>query len=78
MRVGKVARTLAELPQMLKLAKEVKPRSPATRDCFAARVEATAERYPERTAIIFEDDRISWRELNARANRYAASFRQLG
>ena len=78
MRVGKVARTLAELPQMLKLAREVKPRSPATRDCFAARVEATAERYPERTAIIFEDDRISWRELNARANRYAASFRQLG
>lgn len=73
-----VANALAEMPQMLKLAREVKPRPLSTRDCFALRVEQTAEKYPDRTAIIFEGSSISWRELNAQANRYAASFRRLG
>jgi len=78
MKMTEVAEALAEMPQMLKLARELKPRPLTTHDCFALRVEQTAEKYPDRTAIVFEGSRISWRELNAQANRYAASFHKLG
>ena len=77
MRMTEVATTLAEMPQMLKLAREVKPRPLSTRDCFALRVEQTADKYPDRTAIICEGSSISWRELNAQANRCAASLHRL-
>ena len=59
MRMTEVATTLAEMPQMLKLAREVKPRPLSTRDCFALRVEQTADKYPDRTAIICEGSSIS-------------------
>lgn len=48
-----IATTLAELPTLLNMAKELKPRPMSTHDCFAARVEATAERFGDRTAVIF-------------------------
>ncbi len=78
MKMPEVAKTLAEVPQLLKLAKEIKPRPMSTRDCFAARVEETAARHPDRNAIIFEGSSVSWSELNGQANRYAASLRKLG
>lgn len=73
-----VAATLAELPTLLQLAKEIKPKPLDTCDCFAARVESTAARFPERNAVIFEGQTISWSELNARANQYAAALQAQG
>jgi citronellyl-CoA synthetase len=73
-----VVTTLAEVSTLLNVAKEVKPRPTSTPDCFAARAEKTAARYPDRTAVIFEGRRCTWRELNTEANRYAAALRALG
>jgi amino acid adenylation domain-containing protein len=39
--------------------------------------EAQVERTPDAIAIVFEDDRLTYRELNARANRLAHSLRRL-
>ena len=73
-----VATTLAEVPALLQLSKELKPRSMSSLDCIAARVQATAERHNDHTAIIFEDRKVSWRELNEHANRYANALKRLG
>lgn len=78
MSLSEVATTLALVPSMLKMARELKPRPASTADCFAARVEATTEKFGDHTAVIFEGKRRSWRQLNAHANRYAASFRAMG
>jgi citronellyl-CoA synthetase len=73
-----VAATLAELPTLLQVAKEVKPKPLGTCDCFAARVENTAARFPEHNAVIFEGQTLSWSELNARANQYAVALQAQG
>jgi citronellyl-CoA synthetase len=78
MRITDVASTLAEMPLLLGLAKELKPRPLSTRDCFAARMEGIATKYAERTAVIFEGRELSWRELNEFANRYVGALRGLG
>jgi long-chain acyl-CoA synthetase len=38
---------------------------------FPEFVARNAEWYPEKTAVIFEDRRLSWKQVNARANRVA-------
>ena len=73
-----LVKTMAETPTLLGVVKEVKPRPATTRDSFAARVERTTERFPNHTAVIFEGRSLTWRELNAEANRYAAALRTLG
>lgn len=78
MRISEVAATLAEVPPMLGLARELKPRPKWTRDCFGARVETTASKYPDETAVIFEGEQLSWRELNEYANRYVGALRGMG
>ncbi len=78
MSVSEVTATLAQVPNLLKLTTELKPRPMSTRDCFARRMESTVEKFPDRTAVIFEGNRLSWRELNEKANRYAGAFKGLG
>jgi len=78
MRVTEVASTLAEAKVLPGLAKELKPRPLATHDCFAARVEATAAKYPQHTAVIFEGRELSWSELNACANQTVGALRGMG
>jgi len=73
-----VRTSLAEVPTILQLAKELKPRPMNTRDCLAARLEATAKRFGHRTAVIFEGQTVTWEELNARANRYANGLKAMG
>jgi len=73
-----IAATLAEANTVFQLAKEIRPRPMSHRDCFAARVEATSVRFGEHTAVVFEGRTLSWRELNAHANRYAAALKALG
>jgi len=46
--------------------------------CLHQLFEAEAERVPEAAAIIYEQERLSYRELNVRANRVAHYLRRLG
>lgn len=73
-----ITRTLTEAPVLAALAREAKPRSPDTPDCFAARTEQTAARFPDRTAVTFEGQSMTWRELNEAANRYARACKARG
>ncbi len=41
-------------------------------------IEESAERFPDKTAVVYKDDRLSYRELNERANRLAHKLRGLG
>ncbi|MYK28812.1 MAG: AMP-binding protein, partial [Gammaproteobacteria bacterium] len=66
-----VASTLAQVPALLALKKELKPRPYTDKDCFARQVEANAVRFGERTAIVFEGRSVTWAQFNALANRYA-------
>jgi citronellyl-CoA synthetase len=73
-----IVTTMAETSTLLQVVKEVKPRPATTRDCFAARVERTTASFPNHTAVLFEGRSLTWQELNAQANRYAAALRTLG
>ena len=78
MSLRNIVSTMAETSTLLQVVKEVKPKPSSTRDCFAARVERTTARFPNHTAVIFEGQRLTWSELNALANRYAAALRTQG
>jgi citronellyl-CoA synthetase len=78
MSLRNIVSTLSEASSLLKIAKEVRPRPLTTRDCFAARVERTTEQFPNHKAVIFEGRTLTWRELNALANRYAAALSARG
>lgn len=78
MKLHQLADTLAQAPLLLKLAKEARPRPLSVCDCLARRLEDTAARFPERTAVMFEGNSLTWLELNRLSNRYASVFRQLG
>jgi amino acid adenylation domain-containing protein len=41
-------------------------------------IEAQVERTPDATAVVYEEQRVSYRELNARANQLAHYLRKLG
>jgi len=46
--------------------------------CLPALFEAQVERTPDATAVVCEEERLSYRELNARANQLAHHLRKLG
>jgi amino acid adenylation domain-containing protein len=46
--------------------------------CVSRLVEAQASRQPDAVAVVYEDRRLSYRELNARANRLARQLVRLG
>ncbi|HKP82394.1 MAG TPA: amino acid adenylation domain-containing protein, partial [Pyrinomonadaceae bacterium] len=46
--------------------------------CLHQLIEQQVERTPEQTALVFEEEKISYRELNARANQLAHHLRALG
>ncbi len=47
-------------------------------DCVHRLVEAQAAAHPDACAVVFEDQSLSYRELNAQANRLAHHLRDLG
>jgi citronellyl-CoA synthetase len=73
-----VSRTLGEAPVLLSLAKHLRPRPLDTTDSLGARVEQTAERFPDHTAIIFEGRTLTWTEFNTMSNRYAHALQAQG
>ncbi len=72
------ASTLLQVPGLLKLKKGMQPRPKSDKDCIARLVEDKAERFEDRTAVIFEGNSVTWGELNAAANRYARTLESLG
>ena len=78
MSMSEVVETLAQVPKLAKLARVARPRPLSVRDSLGARVEDTARRFGDRTAVVFEGQTVTWGELNARANRYAGALRELG
>ncbi len=73
-----ISSTLTGAGTLLRLAKEMKPRPLSTRDCFSARLEATAQQYANHTAVTFEGQTRTWQELNNHANQYVAALQNLG
>ncbi len=51
---------------------------PATNICLHELIEKQVERTPDAVALIFEEEPLTYRELNRRANRLAHRLRQLG
>lgn len=78
MGVVDITRTLVQLPTLLALKKGMVPRPLNERDCFGAQVERNAEAFGERVAVIFEDQVVTWAELNAKSNQLAHTFAAQG
>ena len=75
--------TLAELPMLTPAERRQLTARPAAAGfapgaCLHRRFEAQAARAPEATALVFEEQRVAYGELNARANRLAHHLRALG
>ena len=62
---------LIELPPLMALKKGMVPRPDSDRDCIGAAVEKNAERFGDLTAVVSEEEQVTWAELHALANRYA-------
>ncbi len=73
-----VARTLAQVPTLLKLKKGMVPRPLDAVDSIALQVEDNAERFGQRSAVVFEGRELNWQEFNALANQYAHTLKSEG
>jgi amino acid adenylation domain-containing protein len=69
--------TTAERQQLLVDWNRTKVAYPKDR-CLHELIEAQIERTPEATALVFEDQRLTYRELNQRANQLARRLQKLG
>ncbi len=70
--------TLTHIPALLRLKKGMKPRPFEVIDSPGGRLEANAQRFKDRSALIFEGQQLTWSELNAAANRYASAMKAEG
>ncbi len=70
--------TLANIPGLLKLKKGLQPKPLDIHDCIGARIESTAAKHAQHTAIVFEGSTITWSEFNKLTNRYARIFKDRG
>ena len=59
MTIKDIGNTLAQIPSVVALARQLKPRPGSTADCFAARVESLAQRYGDRSAVVSEGQELS-------------------
>jgi amino acid adenylation domain-containing protein len=77
-RIGNVPLlTEAERYQLLVERNDTRTDSPKDR-CIHALFEAQVERSPDAVAVVFEDNQLTYRELNRRANQLAHYLRRLG
>ncbi len=78
MTLAEITATLSEVPVLLKLGLALRARPESYTDCIAARLERTAAKFPDRSAIVFEGREVNWGELNALSNRFVQAFKSSG
>ena len=69
---------IASVPTLLKLKKGFAYRPNDEKDSLLLKVEENCEKFADRTALIFEDEVLTWGELGKRANRVANSLKTEG
>src|SRR4029434_4409615 len=75
---------ISQLPLLTEAERQqLQPQSTVAADfrtelCIHELFEAQVRRSPDATAVVFEEQRLSYAELNARANRVAHCLRTLG
>lgn len=74
-RIAREARLVKNVVGLIRRVGKIKPNSPHT---VADIIEHWARATPDRTAILFEDKRYTYREYDANANRYARWAQSLG
>ena len=70
--------SLAAIPTLVRVKKTLAPRPLSTHDSLVLRMEQVAARIPDKRALIFEGRTLTWREVNAGANRYAHALQNIG
>lgn len=75
--MGTVGNFISDI-RLLARAATAKPPQETDPGSWAGLVEGHASSHPEAIALICEDEVINWRELNARANRVAATLKEQG
>ncbi len=78
MGIADVASTLAHVPLLLRLKRELAPRPLEEQGSIAARVAANAQQHANLPAYSFEGQVISWADFNRLANQYAHTFAEHG
>ena len=76
--MGNVLTTFKEVGSLLGSVANLRPKPLSTKDSVGLQAEAIAERFGERPAVLFEGAELTWRELNALANRYAHTLADMG
>lgn len=61
--------TLTQIPALLRLKKGMVPRPMSVKDCPGARVEETAARFGDSSAILFEGRTLSWGEFKGTSKK---------
>jgi fatty-acyl-CoA synthase len=69
---------LAQLPLMVRLGAAMRKASDKSGDTLGRLVREQAQRIPDRTLLRFESENVSYGAFNARANGFAAVFRDAG
>ncbi len=78
MQIANTIEILGSIPMLLKLKKGFQYRPPDEKDSLLLQVEANCERFADRIALIFENDRLTWRDLGQCANRMANALKAEG
>ena len=73
-----VAGTLASVPTLLALKKALSPRPLDTADSLGHRLEHNAVTFPERDALYFEGQSLTWKAFNERVNQVAHALTEQG
>lgn len=78
MGIASTFEVLTSVPMLLKLKKGFAYRPGDEKDSIVLRFEDVARRFSDRTAIIFEDQEITWGDLEKRTNRIANTLKSEG
>lgn len=69
---------IASIPLLLKLKKGFAYRPPEEKDSLLLRVEENCRRFADRTAIVYEDEELTWADVGRRSNQIANTLKTEG
>jgi len=71
-------KVLTDIPTLLTLKRGLRPRPLEDNDSVGLQCTLTASKFPTSPLLLFEDQKITWREFNERANQYTYALQKLG